>query len=107
MTKNKTMKKIYLILILVLVTLFNTKASTSEAQTNQENEQIITKADTISSENSAEPIIKTVVIEEDEEGQDPFSPRNKWITIALAVFGVVLVLVFRMLRKKKKAVKNK
>jgi|GEM_PF-6748482 len=94
------MKNTYFLLaILLLLTLFNVNTSRAQGQGAQVLEQLLTHADTLTSEESTEPIIKTVVIEEEEK---ELSTRDKWITGILAAFGFVGVLVFRLLRRKKK-----
>jgi len=94
------MKKVQIILIILLAIQFNGKTATSDVNKNLVIEQAVINTDSDTSEDSTKAITKTVIIEEEENGDLPNS-RNKWITAALAALGVVLVIVFRMLRKKK------
>lgn len=72
----------------------------SQALNNQVIEEVLASSDSLNTLDSTQPITKTVIIEGEEEEGEP-SSRDKWITAALAALGVVLVIVFRMLRKKK------
>ena len=98
--KNTTVKKTGIIVMILVATLFDGKATNSEVHNNQVIEQAVINADAGASYDSTKAITKTVIIEEDEDATLPNS-RNKWITAALAAFGVILIIIFRMLRKKK------
>ena len=97
------MKKIQIILIILLATQFNGKTTNLAAQKNQVIEQALIHTDSVASEDSTKIITKTVIMEEEENAPNPY---NKWITAALAALGLVLVIVFKMLRKKRKSEKK-
>lgn len=92
------MKKTCLILLILFVMLGSNPAVNAQVSVNQAMEHVIDHADSLAQEEK--PIVKTVIL--DEEESDPEVPRNKWVTIGLAVFGLALVIIFRMLRKKKR-----
>ncbi len=96
------MKKIHILSLILMLTFFNVRTGNSQVLNNHIVEEVLANSDSLTSSDSAKPIIKTVIMDEEEAGGAESSLRDKWITAALAALGVVLVIVFRMLRKKKK-----
>ncbi len=96
------MKKIHILSLILMLTLFNVRTGNSQVLNNHIVEEVLANSDSLTSSDSTKPITKTVIMDEEEAGGAESSLRDKWITAALAALGVVLVIVFRMLRKKKK-----
>lgn len=100
------MKKIHIISLILLLTLFNVRTGNSQVLNNHVVEEVLAHSDSLASSDSTKPITKTVIMDGAEGEETESSPRDKWITAALAALGVVLVIVFRMLRKNKKSGKS-
>lgn len=96
------MKKTPIVAIILLIALFHSGPAISQVLNNHVVEEVLAHSDSLASSDSTKPITKTVIMDGEEGEEAESSPRDKWITAALAALGVVLVIVFRMLRKKKK-----